>query len=175
MYQGRGCISRKGAQNFAHNERSDFVRPESGRGHKRSSEEREDGRDAKKRKMRWRTEREVSCSLTRPLRYDNISRAPGKHCQRSPEGTLPKLAAVSFVGDSSSERKRRRGGGRSPVSREGYCILSSFSSFSFSYSLHLSHFSLSLSLSFSHTRPFSRSRARALDIKREILNKTGCY
>lgn len=73
-----------------------------------------------KRERRWRrrrrTKREVSSySLTRPLRYDNISQAPGKHCRRSPEGMLPKLAAASFVGDSSSERKRwpaGRGGQR---------------------------------------------------------------
>lgn len=170
MYRNRGGVSREKKQNFAHNERSDFVRPESGRGQtiereedkerekeKEGAREKRDRRDAKKRKMRRRTKREVSCSLTRPLRYDNISRAPGKHCQRSPEGMLPKLAAVSFVGDSSSVRKRRsRGGGRS---REGCCIslfLSSFSlscpdpspiSLFLSFSFVLSHVSCARTLS----------------------------
>lgn len=32
MYRNRGGVSREKKQNFAHNERSDFVRPESGRG-----------------------------------------------------------------------------------------------------------------------------------------------
>lgn len=32
MYRNRGGVSREKKQNLAHNERSDFVRPESGRG-----------------------------------------------------------------------------------------------------------------------------------------------
>lgn len=68
----------------------------------------------RERKKERKTEGKRLPALAASLRYDNISLAPGKHCRRSPEGTLPKLAAASFVGDSSTERKRWPGtGGRS--------------------------------------------------------------
>lgn len=118
--------------------------------------------------MRRRTKREVSCSLTRPLRYDNISRAPGKHCQRSPEGMLPKLAAVSFVGDSSSVRKRRSRG-EGGVQRRMLHLSFSFFLFpllppipspflSFSPSPSFSHMSLVLARSRHKTRNTKQNR-----------------
>lgn len=117
--------------------------------------------------MRRRTKREVSCSLTRPLRYDNISRAPGKHCQRSPEGMLPKLAAVSFVGDSSSVRKRRpRGEGGPEKDAASLFFFLPFPSpapipppfLSFSPSPSFSHVSLVLARSRHKTRNTKQNR-----------------
>lgn len=54
------------------------------------------------------TEYVVAIPQRQPLRYDNISGPRRKHWPRSPEGMLRKLAAASFVGDSSSERRKPR-------------------------------------------------------------------
>lgn len=59
-------------------------------------------------KKREENEREYVVAPTQPLRYDNISGPRRKHRRRSPGGMLRKLAAASFVGDSSSERRKPR-------------------------------------------------------------------
>lgn len=115
------------------------------------------GREEERKKIgkeKRTTKREISCSPNpSSLRYDNISQAPGKHWRRSPEGMLlPKLARRPPL----SEILRARGrcaGERKGQKRCGFS-LSSFRS----YVLSLSPF-----------------RLHVLDVKREILNKTGCY
>jgi len=84
-------------------------------------------------------------------------RLQGNIAEGVPKAMLPKLAAVSFVGDSSSERKRWPAGRRV---REDAASL----------------FLLDLPSSILFPRPLlSFSLARSLDVKRETLNKTGCY
>lgn len=123
----RAVVSHEKEQSVAHNERSDFVRAESGQTIER-------GREASGTRKK---EREVASLFVMTI-YLGLQGNIAKGVPKVSASSRAR-AAVSFVGDSSSERKRREEGRERDAASPP---------------------------------PLFLSLAR---IKREILNKTGCY